>query len=264
MDEVAKYNKERWDELARARVMYSRPAMDLDHHSALRMVDPQGVLDQIDGTDVLCLAGGGGQQSAAFGILGARVTVLDLSEVQLQRDQEAASHYGLEVRTVEGDMRDLSGFADGTFDIVWHAHSLNFVPDAKAVFREVARVLRVDGFYRLHCINPFTHAIDDGAWDGNAYPLRDAYIDGAEIVNDDPFWDFEDDRGVRQRIRAPREFRHTLSTVLNGLIEQGFVVLGAWEETSSQRDPEPGSWEHYKLVAAPWLTFWASYRPYVF
>ena len=264
MDEVAKYNKERWDELARARVMYSRPAMDLDHPSALQMVDPQGMLDQIDGTDVLCLAGGGGQQSAAFGILGARVTVLDLSEVQLQRDQEAASHYGLEVRTVEGDMRDLSGFADGTFDIVWHAHSLNFVPDAKAVFREVARVLRVDGFYRLHCINPFTHAIDDGGWDGNAYPLRDAYIDGAEIVNDDPFWDFEDDRGVRQRIRAPREFRHTLSTVLNGLIEQGFVVLGAWEETSSQRDPEPGSWEHYKLVAAPWLTFWASYRPYVF
>ena len=125
-------------------------------------------------------------------------------------------------------------------------------------------MLRVDGFYRLHCINPFTHAIDDGAWDGNAYPLRDAYIDGAEIVNDDPFWDFEDDRGVRQRIRAPREFRHTLSTLLNGLIEQGFVVLGAWEETSSQRDPEPGSWEHYKLVAAPWLTFWASYRPYVF
>jgi SAM-dependent methyltransferase len=238
--------------------------MDLERDSALRMVDPMGVLDRIEGRDVLCLASGGGQQSAAFGILGARVTVLDLSEVQLQRDQEAARHYGLEVRTVQGDMRDLSAFADGTFDIVYHPYSLNFVPDARPVFREVARVLRIDGFYRVHCANPFTHAVDQDGWDGKAYLLRDAYVDGAEIVYDDPYWEFEDDQGASRRIRGPREFRHTLSTLLNGLIEHGFVLLGAWEETTSQRDPEPGTWEHFKLVAAPWLTFCASYRPYVF
>ena len=136
--------------------------------------------------------------------------------------------------------------------------------EAMTVFREVARVLRVDGFYRFNCSNPFTHAVDDGGWDGKAYPLCDAYVDGAEIVYDDAYWEFEDDHGVRQRIRGPREFRHTLSTLLNGLVAQGFLVLRVREESTSQSDPEPGSWEHYKLIAAPYLTFWASYRPYVF
>ena len=92
----------------------------------------------------------GGQQSAAFALLGARVTVLDFCTTQLERDQQAAAHYGTEVTAVEGDMRDLSCFADDSFDIVWHAHSLNFIPDPRPVFDEVARVLRADGRYRLH------------------------------------------------------------------------------------------------------------------
>ena len=34
MDEVAAFNKERWEELAQAGVMYSRPYLDLDRDSA--------------------------------------------------------------------------------------------------------------------------------------------------------------------------------------------------------------------------------------
>ena len=139
MDELARYNKERWEELAEAGVIYSRPKLDLDAASARAMVDPEGKLGETAGRDVLCLAGGGGQQSAAFGLLGARVTVFDLCETQLQRDREAAAHYGHEVRTVQGDMRDLSCFAAESFDVVWHAHSLTFVPDAGRVFDEHAQ-----------------------------------------------------------------------------------------------------------------------------
>ena len=45
------------------------------------------LIDKIAGKGVLCLAGGGGQQSAAFALLGAKVTVLDFSETQLERDK---------------------------------------------------------------------------------------------------------------------------------------------------------------------------------
>lgn len=38
---------------------------------------PAGLLADIDGKDVLCLASGGGQQSAVFSLLGAKVTVVD-------------------------------------------------------------------------------------------------------------------------------------------------------------------------------------------
>jgi SAM-dependent methyltransferase len=217
------------------------------------------------GKDVLCLAGGGGQQSAAFALLGAQVTVLDLSETQLQRDQAAAQHYGVTITTVQGDMRDLSRFADRSFDVVWHAHSINFVPDTRPVFDGVARVLRPGGFYHLSFHNPFTHGVDEAKWDGVGYPLGELYVDGEEIDQERIFtnaaWDVEDENGVIRRIKGPREFRHALSTLLNGLARRGFILLHFVEDHAGDPGATPGTWEHYLGVVVPFLTLWAVYRP---
>ena len=260
MDELARFNKERWEELAQAGIEYSRPFLDLNESSARNVFDVENRLGDVKGKDVLCLAAGGGQQSAAFGLMGANVTVLDLSETQLQRDQEAAAHYGLEIETLQGDMRDLSRLESGAFDIVWQAHSINFVPDVREVFRQVVHVLRDGGVYRLHCTNPFAHSIIDDKWNGEGYLLKDTYVDG-EITYPDTHWDVEGYDGRKQRIVGPREFRHTLGTLVNGLIENGFVLNGLWEDTGDRQDSEPGSWEHFKSVAAPWITFLSTYRP---
>jgi SAM-dependent methyltransferase len=223
-----------------------------------KVIDIEGKLGNVKGKNVLCLAAGGGQQSAAFGLLGANVTVLDLSETQLQRDVEAANHYGLDVKIHQGDMRNLSRFTPDSFDIVWQAHSINFVPDVREVYQQVARVLIDGGMYRLHCTNPFTHTVIDDKWNGEGYLLKDAYVDG-EIEYPDPHWDVTEFDGENQKIAGPREFRHTLSTLVNGLIESGFTIDGLWEDTSDQTGPEPGSWEHFKSIAAPWITFLSTY-----
>ena len=260
MDEIARYNKERWEELAQNRIMYSQPALQLDLPSAREMVDPYGIMGDVSGRDVLCLAGGGGQQSAAFGLLGAQVTVLDLTETQLARDREAAAHYGLQVRTIQGDMRNLSVFGERAFDVVWHAHSINFVPDARQVFREVRRVLRPMGLYHLDFHNPYTHGLDERDWTGEGYVLKLPYVEG-EINFADPYWDISDENGNSTRVLGPREFRHTMSTIVNGLVELGFVILGFWEEPGQSGDAEPGSWDHFLQVAPPHCALWAKYRP---
>ena len=260
MDEIARYNKERWEELARANVLFSRPYLDLDADGAREIADPAGVFGDVEGKDVLCLASGGGQQSAALAVLGAKVTVLDLSETQLERDEEAARRYSLKVRTVQGDMRDLSAFGDSAFDVVYHPYSLNFVPDPQPVFGEVARVLREGGIYHLQWHNPFVEGVDEDEWDGQGYPVGQIYRDG-EVVFKDERWDVDDGQGTTRRILAPREFRHTLSTVVNGLIDRGFVILRMAEEDSGHPDAEPGTWDHFKAVAPPWLFIWAAYRP---
>ena len=255
LDDLARFNRERWEDLARANIQYSRPALGLDPETARAMVDPEGVMGEVPGCDVLCLASGGGQQSAAFGLLGASVTVLDLCPTQLARDRQAAAHYGLNTRTLEGDMRDLSVFAAGSFDLVYHAHSINFVPDARQVFREVARVLRPEGLYRFSCHNPFVHTVWETSWDGEGYRLSDAYRDGE--VTDDPYWDVDDGAGTTRRVLGPREFRHTLSTLVNGLVEAGMAVRGVWEDTGKDATAAPGTWQHLKMIAPAWLTFWA-------
>lgn len=96
MDDVARYNRERWAVLVREGALFARPHLRFDVEAARRFVDPRGVLGDLDGTAVLCLASGGGKQSVACALLGAHVTVLDLSSDQLALD-EAAAHYGLGV-----------------------------------------------------------------------------------------------------------------------------------------------------------------------
>ncbi len=211
---------------------------------------------------MLCLAGGGGQQSAAFALLGANVTVVDLSAEQLQRDGEAAAHYGLRITTLQGDMRDLSRLDAASFDVVYQPYSINFVPDARVVFREVARVLRNGSSYYFNCANPFISGVVASDWNGDGYPLKQPYIDGAEITYADEPWVF---RGASppQPINKPKEYRHTLSALVNGLIEHGFVIDRVMEEHFGTPDinAAPGTMEHLSAIAPPWLKFWASYRP---
>lgn len=264
-DELARYNKQQWEELARAGVEYARPMLDLDVVSARRAVDPHGVINATigdpAGLDVLCLAAGGGQQSIAFALLGANVTVFDLSETQLERDKAAAEHYGVSVNIQQGDMRDLGVYADDSFDLVFQTYSLNFVPDVRPVHAEVARVVRPHGLYRLEWNNPFTQTIDEASWNGNGYLLSHPYVHGREMTGIFPHWDVTGPNGEVTQIASPREFVHGLAAMINSLVAHGFVILHASEDTGREQSPQPGSWPHFMCVAAPYLTLWSRYMP---
>ena len=51
---------------------------------------------------------------------GANVSVLDNSPGQLAPDRLVGEREALPLRTLEGDMRNLSELADGAFDLVFH------------------------------------------------------------------------------------------------------------------------------------------------
>jgi SAM-dependent methyltransferase len=259
MDEIAKYNRERWEALVAAGIEYGRPLLDLDEVSARAWVAeqsllPQEAIDALAGKEVLVLAGGGGQQSAALSILGARVTVIDITAGQLAGDRAAAAHYGYEVRLEQGDMRDLSRFADDAFDFVWQPYSINFVPDYVPVFQGVARVLRPGGYYRLDSANPFTGGIWEEMWTEWGYAIKKPYVDRSELADMDPHWDVVGADGRKHKVLGPREFQHTLGPLLTTLAGLGFCLKGLWERPDNG-DPqaEPGTWEHFISVLPPWL-----------
>lgn len=261
MDDVAEYNVGRWRALAEGGALYTRPMLDLDAAGARAWLDPEGWLGSLEGSRVLCLAGGGGRESACFSLLGARVTVLDLSPEQLERDRLAAAHYGARVETVRGDMRDLSAFHGAGFDLVSHSYSINFVPDARAVFGEVARVVRPGGLYRLMCANPFVMGAGPRDWDGRGYALSHRYEEGEVLTGVDEGWVYE--REPARPAPPPREYRHGFGTLLGGTAERGFRLLRATEDVSTYPDPSagPGTWEHFVSVVRPWLAFLWAYDP---
>jgi SAM-dependent methyltransferase len=257
MDEISKTNRERWNALANANVEYSKPFLDFTRQDAAKYIYRYNILKDVDGKKVLCLASGGGQDSVAFGLLGADVTVFDLSDEQLKRDRQGAAHHGLQMKTIQGDMRDLSIFQDGQFDIVWQVYSINFVPAVEPVFQGVRRVLKDGGAYFLQFANPFAIGVDEEKWDGKAYPLNNLYTDGEDLSERFPHWDVEQSDGTTIQRDSPHEFRHILSTVLNTMTANGFRLLGLWEWMRMDDNPEPGSWAHYTQVMPPYLsTFW--------
>jgi SAM-dependent methyltransferase len=262
MDEAYNYNKERWEALVKAKALFTRPWFDLDIISARERLDRWGLLGDLNGKRVLCLAGGGGQQSVAFALLGAEVSVLDISDGQLSKDREAAAYYGVEVSTHQGDMRDLSDFADDAFDVVWHPYALNFVPDCRVVFRQVARVLRPGGLYHFAAANPFAAGMGTRDWNGDGYVVRRQYVEEALVSYDDEPWVFRENPEAQKSIGGPREYRQTLGRILNGLVECKLVIVRMleWADHERNLDAEPGDWEHFTSYLPPWLWFWTLYR----
>ena len=103
---------------------------------------------------------------------GADITVLDLSAEQLAHDRAVAEREGLRIRLEQGDMRDLSRFDDECFDLVVNPCSTMFVSDVRAVWREVARVLRPGGRLMTGLANPALFLFGDTRLGDDGLTLR--------------------------------------------------------------------------------------------
>ena len=233
VDDVAAHNQRMWDRLSAAGIPYTRPQGTPPKTSAgkRRFLDPNDRLAglPIKGQHVLALAGGGGWHPVLFAELGAETTVLDISARQLKTVRELARSREVKVKCVQGDMRDLSGFADGSFDIVWHSHSIVFVPDAARVIAEVARVLAPDGVYRASTMHPVTLRMY-GTWTGTGWGFRRSYFEDGAIPFDDATWEFGE-----VKVTAPTlEYGHRISDVINACAGAGLVVDGFWETTPGE------------------------------
>ncbi len=174
----------------------------------------------LSGVDILCLASGGGQQGPTLAAAGANVTVFDNSSRQLDQDRLVADRDGLSLATVQGDMRDLSAFADGSFDMVFHPVSNLFCPDLAPVWRECHRVLRPGGTLLSGFMNPDLYIFDIPALDRGELVVahRLPVVDDSRVAQGDPV-----------------EYSHTMTEQVGGQIAAGFVIIG-FDEAPHQAD----------------------------
>jgi len=178
------------------------------------------------GLDLLGLACGGGQQGPVFAALGANVTIFDNSPRQLERDQEVAARDGLTITTVEGDMRDLSAFADQSFDLIFHPVSNCFIHEVRPVWKEAYRVLRHGGTLLAGYNNPYTYVFDwNKAQEGILEVRYKLPFDSRDLTPEELAYEFGDD--------SPVEFSHSLDDQIGGQLDAGFLLAGMYEDRGS-------------------------------
>jgi SAM-dependent methyltransferase len=146
----------------------------------------------------------------------------------LERDRLVAEREGLEIRMVEGDMRDLSAFADESFDLIFHPCSNLFVPGVLPVWREAFRVLRRGGALLSGFLNPVLYIFDQELMERGVLEVshRLPYSDLTSVS--------EEERARKLSSGEPLEFGHTLTAQIGGQIEAGFRIEGFYEDHHRQ------------------------------
>ena len=230
--DILSYNRKAWDKQVESGNPWTLP-VPAEQIEAARRGEWQIVLTptktvprawfpaELAGADVLCLASGGGQQGPILAAAGACVTVVDNSPNQLARDRMVAERDGLEIRTLLGDMADLSALAGETFDLIVNPVSTCFVPDVKPVWRECYRVLRKGGLLLTGFIQPPAYCLDLRE---DIYHLRFPlpYANSTSISNEERIQRFGAD--------TPLEFSHTFTDLLAGQMTAGFHLVDLYED----------------------------------
>jgi SAM-dependent methyltransferase len=142
----------------------------------------------------------------------------------LAQDRKVAQREGLHLVTEQGDMADLSRFADDRFDLIVHPVSNLFVPAVRPVWHEAFRVLRSGGELLAGFCNPAMYIFDA--------ELADAGI--LQVRHQLPYSDLTslraDERQAYIEAMQPLEFGHTLDDQIGGQLDAGFVLTGFYED----------------------------------
>jgi hypothetical protein len=239
-DEITLANRAHWETEVLKKGGFTVPWLDLDRDEILKYAEgrldtvpyhlyqiyPAYLLREVAYKDVLCLAAGGGQQSAVFSLLDARVTVIDFTQGQLDGDITAAEHYGYPVETICANIRDLPAIDDASFDLVYQGPSMSWIPSVHEVYSGVSRIIRPGGQYRVDFGNPANHFWE---WDGEFYRVTEPYAERVFRYPDGAF-----------------DFRHYLGDIFNGLVDNGFRIERVEERSWIPPDinATPGSWTH--------------------
>lgn len=241
MDPV-KQNSMAWDKKVEEEAVYTRAVAEHVIENAkegdwkitvtTEKAVPRGWFpNSLEGLEVLCLASGGGQQGPILAAAGADVTVFDVSRKQLDKDEYVAKRDRLNLRTVHGDMSDLSMFENEKFDIIVHPVANLFVEDLSIVWKEVSRVLKENGTLISGFTNPILFIFDDEEDRKGNLVVKNS-IPSSSLDN-------LSEEEIKQHLEGDHtiEFGHTLEDQIQGQIDAGFVIDGLYEDDFGGRRP---------------------------
>lgn len=167
------------------------------------------------------MASGGGQQGPILAALGADVTIFDNSENQLSQDRELSKEYKLNIKTIQGDMKDLSIFAGKSFDLIFNPCSVVFAEKLKPIWEECYRVLNSNGILMTGLINPIIFQLNQ-----DINPFQLIYTQPYSDLNSLP----KEKLDELIKNQETLEFGHSLTEQIGGQLNAGFMITDFYED----------------------------------
>jgi SAM-dependent methyltransferase len=233
--DVAGHNRAAWNRESKAGSRWCQPVSSEEIQAARQGIwsviltpnksVPPGWFGNVKGKEVLCLASGGGQQAPILAAAGANVTSFDNSDEQLAKDRSVAERDCLALRTVRGNMANLSAFDVESFDLIFHPVSNVFAESLLPVWRECFRVLKWNGSLLSGFTNPLFFLFDHEEAQKTGV-LQVKYSLPYSDLNSLP----EERKEKITKEGLAYEFGHTLEHQIGGQLAAGFVLCDLYED----------------------------------
>lgn len=196
----------------------------LDVTLAGRGLVPKVWFPELKGCDILGLACGGGQQCPVFAAHGANVTVMDISDNQLEGERYAAEREGYEINIVKADLSKPFPFEDDSFDMIFNPVSNCYIEDIQPMWKECARVIRSGGILMMAFVKEEHFMFEPD------FENEDVLI-SRHALPFSPLRDLSEEQlAKKQKENMPLAFSHTLTEQLGGLIAAGFELTDIFED----------------------------------
>jgi SAM-dependent methyltransferase len=106
------------------------------------------------GKKLLDIGAGLGESSVYFALQGARVTIVDISPLMVEKVLKLGKKYGVELNGIVSGAEDLNVPA-GEFDFVYIANTIHHVEDREILFDQMRRALKPGG--KFYSIDPVAY-----------------------------------------------------------------------------------------------------------
>jgi Methylase involved in ubiquinone/menaquinone biosynthesis len=197
---------------------------------------PKDWFPDLKGKKVLGLASGGGQQMPILAAMGAKCTVFDYSQKQLDAEKMVAKRENYSIEIIKGDMTKTLPFDDESFDFIIQPVANCYIENVQHVWNESFRILKKGGRLLAGMDNGVNYIFDEDETHV-CHKLPFNPLKDKQLQKDFPL----DDNGI--------QFSHTLEEQLRGQLKAGFRLVDLYEDTNTE-----GKLAEYNVP-----TFWASY-----
>ena len=228
--DIVKHNKSAWDSNVDKKDRWTIPVKEEELIEVKKgnwkivltpnVSVPKDWFPELKGAKILGLASGGGQQGPILATLGADITIFDNSEKQLEQDKVLSDKFNLAIKTVQGDLKDLTVFEDNSFDLIFNPCSIVFVDNVLPVWTECFRVLKPGGVLMTGLINPIALQLNE---------------ESLKLIYKQPFSDLHslsnEELDALKKKNEPLVFGHSLTDQIGGQLDAGFAITAMFEDT---------------------------------